>query len=104
MKTRIITAICAIAIFFPICYFSETIVFPIAFAIICAVGVYEMAKCLGMNKNIALCIPMYLIALSLPMLSYFDAIKPYFFTIAITCVFLLLIYLSVSKTSLQASA
>jgi phosphatidate cytidylyltransferase len=92
MKTRIITAICAIAIFVPICYFSDTIIFPIAFAIICAVGVYEMAKCLGMHKNIALGIPMYLIAIGLPMISFFDTLKPYFFVIAITSVFLLLIY------------
>ena len=92
MKTRIITAICAIAIFVPICYFSDTIIFPIAFAIICAVGVYEMAKCLGMHKNISLGIPMYLIAIGLPMLSFFEELKPYFFVIAITSVFLLLIY------------
>ncbi|MBQ8392629.1 MAG: phosphatidate cytidylyltransferase [Clostridia bacterium] len=92
MKTRIITAICAIAIFVPICIFSDTLAFPIAFAIICAVGVYEMAKCIGMNKNLGLCIPIYLVALGLPMLAYFDVIKPYFFIIAVACVFLLLIY------------
>ena len=92
MKTRIITAICAIAIFFPICYFSDLIIFPIAFSIICAVGVYEIAKCVGMHKNIALGIPMYLVALGLPLISFFADLKPYFFTIAAASVFIVLIY------------
>lgn len=92
MKTRIITAIFAIAIFVPICYFSDLIIFPIAFSILCAVGVFEIAKCVGMHKNIALCIPMYLVALGLPLVSFFDTVKPYFFTIAATSVFMTLIY------------
>lgn len=92
MKTRIITAICAIAIFVPICYFSETIVFPIAFSLICAISIYEMAKCIGMHKDIILCIPLYIIAIGLPLINYFDSIRPYFFTIAFASVFLVLIY------------
>ena len=92
MKTRIITAICAIAIFVPVCIFSETIAFPIVFALICGIGVYEMAKCIGMHKSWGLCIPIYLVALGLPILAYFDAVKPYFFTVGIASVFLLLIY------------
>ncbi|MBR2296448.1 MAG: phosphatidate cytidylyltransferase, partial [Clostridia bacterium] len=66
MKTRIITAIVAIAIFVPICIFSDYIVFPIAMAILSAVAVNEMARCLGFNKKLVLTIPMYLIAILLP--------------------------------------
>lgn len=92
MKTRIITAICAIAIFIPICYFSDTIIFPIAFSVISTVGVFEIAKCLGMHKNLILGIPMYIISLGLPFISYFEATKRYFFTFAIAALFIILIY------------
>lgn len=92
MKTRIITATCAIAIFVPVCIFSHTIAFPIVFALICGIGVYEMSKCLGMHKNFGLTVPMYLVGLSLPMLAFFDVVKPYFYVIGLACTFLLLIY------------
>lgn len=92
MKTRIITATCAIAIFVPVCIFSHTIAFPIVFALICGIGVYEMAKCLGMHKNFGLTIPLYIVGLGLPMISFFDATKPYFYIIGLASAFLLLIY------------
>ena len=65
MRTRIITGVVAIALFVPVCIFSHTWVFPAVFSILCAVGVYEMAKCLGFQKNWALTVPMYLVAILL---------------------------------------
>ena len=92
MKTRIITATCAIAIFVPVCIFSHTVAFPIVFALICGIGVYEMAKCLGMHKNFGLTVPLYIVGLGLPMISFFDVLKPHFYIIGLAAAFLLLIY------------
>ena len=92
MKTRIITAIVAIAIFVPICIFSDYIVFPIAMAILSAVAVNEMARCLGFNKKLVLTIPMYLIAMTFPVLRFFPIKQSYFFMLAMISVFFMLIY------------
>ena len=75
MKTRIITGIVAIALFVPICVFSNYVVFPIAIAALSVVGIYEMAKCLGMDKKWALTVPMYLVALALPFIGYYEFFK-----------------------------
>ena len=57
MKTRIITGIVAIALFVPVCIFSDYIVFPIVMAILSVIGAYEMTKCLKQEKKYALTIP-----------------------------------------------
>ena len=94
MKTRIITAIVAIALFVPVCIFSEYIIFPIAISVICALGVFEMAKCLGFQKNLILTIPMYLIALALPFIRYpwFISSDKSFALIGLSVAFFMLIY------------
>lgn len=71
MKQRIITAICAIAVFIPICYFSGTIVFPLAMGILSAVSVYEMTNCVGAKGFHSMTIPSYLVGFVLPVLPYF---------------------------------
>lgn len=92
MKTRIITGIIAIALFVPVCVFSDYIVFPIVISILSAVGVYEMAKCLGMDKKWALTTPMYLVALALPLVRFFFIKQSHFFAIATIAIFFILIY------------
>ena len=92
MKTRIITGVVAIALFVPICIFSNTVVFPIAIAVLAAVGVNEMAKCLGMNKNLVLTIPMYIIAAALPMLRFFLIKQSHFLSAAMIAIFFMLMY------------
>ena len=96
MKTRIITAVIAIVLFIPICLFSDYIVFPIAISLLSIIGVYEMAKCLGHHKRFVLCIPMFIIAATLPILRYVlrnkkDADYKFFF-IAFVIIFFMLIY------------
>lgn len=71
MKQRIITAIIAIIIFIPVCIFSNTIVFPIVISLLSAISVFELSKCLGYNKNFFVTIPLYLIALGLPIFRCF---------------------------------
>ncbi len=52
MLTRIITGIVALAIFVPVCIFSDTILFPIAFAILAMVAVGEVWHCVrGANPE-----------------------------------------------------
>ncbi len=98
MKTRIITGIVAIALFVPICIFSDYVVFPIAMAVLSAIGVYEMAKCLGMEKKWALTVPMYLVAITLPMIGYYQFFKSlrirgsFFLGICMILFFFVLIY------------
>ena len=70
MLVRIITGAVAIGVFIPVCIFSDTMVFPVVIGLMCLIGVYEMAKCLGFEKKYAITIPMYLIALILPMLRH----------------------------------
>lgn len=92
MKTRIITAIVAIALFIPICYFSDTVIFPIAIGILCAVAVFEMAKCINCHKKLAIIVPCILIGLVMPILPYFLSAS-LFISCAIATTFLLLIYM-----------
>ena len=99
MKKRIITAIVAILIFAPICIFSEYIIYPIAMSILAAVGVFEIAKCIGFHKKLVLTIPAYIVALALPILRFFlsNKSKPnsVFMLYAMASVFVLLVFLSV---------
>ena len=68
MKTRIITAIVAICILLPVLIFSDTVIFPVALAILSLVALYEMSSCIGLKKARALTLPAYLLALGLPFL------------------------------------
>ena len=98
MKTRIITGTVAVGIFVPVCIFSNTWVFPIVFALLSLIAIFELAKCLNLNKNLILTIPMYLLAASLPILRYViyreDILKPNseFMLYAITSAFVVLIF------------
>ncbi len=57
MKTRIITAVVALAVFLPVLYFAETAVFPLAIGIVAAVAGYEMCCCTGTGKRLSMVIP-----------------------------------------------
>ena len=98
MKKRIITAIVALCVFAPVCIFSGTWFLGVAFGIISLVGTFEMAKCLGFHKKLALTIPMYLASLGLPIVRWVihhnQVSKPnsVFLLIAMTTAFVLLIY------------
>lgn len=70
MKTRILTAIVALCLFVPVCIFSDTWVFPIAFAVLSLVGVHEMISCIGMKSAYLYTVPAYLFAIGAPILAY----------------------------------
>ena len=66
MKTRIITAVVALAIFAPILYFSDTWPF-VAFACIVSLfASYEVLKCAGLDKEWFLSIPTMLVFTFIP--------------------------------------
>ena len=68
MLKRIITSLVALCILVPILFLSHTWVFPIAVAIVSVVCLFEMFKCMGLDKKLSITIPSYLIALLLPIL------------------------------------
>ena len=68
MKTRIITAVVAVCVLLPVLIFSDTVIFPIALAVLSLVALYEMSSCIGLKKTWALTIPAYLFAIGLPFL------------------------------------
>ena len=66
MRTRILTGLCLLAVAIPIMIFSDTFVFVAVMSLLAAIGVFEMFRCLGMEKNWMLSIPSYCIALLAP--------------------------------------
>ena len=68
MKTRIITAIVAIALLIPVLIFSKTPALPVMLALCSVIAIYEMMSCIGQKKALALTAPLYLFAAGFPFL------------------------------------
>ena len=66
MKKRIITSIVAIAVLLPVLIFADYPVLPIAVALCSVIAVYEMLKCLGLSKSVAVGAPFYFLAILMP--------------------------------------
>ena len=66
MKTRIITGAALTAVLIPTLIFSHTPLFVIMLALFAFMGEYEMLHCLGLEKNIAISLPAYILAVGLP--------------------------------------
>jgi len=71
MKVRVITAIFILAIAIPIVIFSQYIVYPIALSLLSALAVFEMLRVINLHKCLRVSIPAYLIALAMPIGSFF---------------------------------
>ena len=72
MLKRILTACVLIPLLVLILFFSGTLVYPIAWAILAGVAIFEMFRVFGRGKDFWLSIPAYLIALGLPFGYYFS--------------------------------
>ena len=72
MLTRILTACVLIPLLVLILFFSGTLVYPIAWAILAGIAVFETFRVFGRGKDFWLSIPAYLIALGLPFGYYFS--------------------------------
>ena len=57
MKTRIITAVVALAVFCPVLWFSHTAAFPLVIGLIAAIGGLEMTSAAGVGKNWFVALP-----------------------------------------------
>ncbi len=94
MKTRIITAAVLLAIFVPILFFSDTVVYPIALSILCIVGIGELLQCvLPDKKKVSVLLPSALFGL-FPLAAFFFTGKiESFLTVLLLSAFLLAVYL-----------
>ena len=72
MLTRILTACVLIPLLVLILIFSWTLAYPIAWAILAGVAIFETFRALGRGRDWLLSIPAYLIALGLPFGFYFS--------------------------------
>ena len=66
MKQRVITAIILGIVAIPFCIFSGTVAFPIVWAVLGAVGVWELLGCMGTRKNLLISVPLYILAFAAP--------------------------------------
>ena len=68
MKQRFITGAVATAILIPVLIFANTPALPIGLAICSVIAVFEMIRCIGLQKAYVLNIPVYLAAAASPFL------------------------------------
>ncbi len=73
MKTRLITSAVIVAIFLPLLLFSEYIIYPIVLSLLSFIAVFEILRTLGIEKNLFVCLPSYLLGAALPFASFFAA-------------------------------
>ncbi|MBQ7337659.1 MAG: phosphatidate cytidylyltransferase [Clostridia bacterium] len=71
MAIRVITAIVAIAILLPILIFSDTLILPVAAALLSLIAVYEMLKCCHLHRRLWISIPLMISAIY-PLYGYFE--------------------------------
>ncbi len=95
MKQRIITGAVIAAVLVGVFLLSEYVVYPIVLALLAFGGVFEMLRVLGQHTRWILSIPAYLIALALPVASFY-LMKSYDDTVAVLvlalALFLYLLY------------
>lgn len=85
MLVRIITSVVGLAVFLPTMYFSGTYVFNAVISVVCVIAMYELLNCVGMKKEIAVCLPAYLYAAALPL--YSEVSYKYIFNISVSVIF-----------------
>lgn len=69
MKTRILTAAVLLALFVPVLCFSHTVVYPIAMALLAAIGALELLRCIGLGRDLAVLLPTALLVAAMPVLA-----------------------------------
>ena len=95
MLKRTITAVWAMAIFIPICYFSDTLVFPIAMAIASLIAAYEMIGCVGVRKSLAVSIPTCLISAAVPVIPWFTQGNTITYMLSCYLVYLIILFTAI---------
>lgn len=102
MRTRIITAVVAIAGIFPFFWFSDPVeptnplnyVFPLLMSLISLVSAWELLHCVGLHKNHAVVAPSLILAFAFPMLArVLREMRETYVQLAILVILLFAIYL-----------
>ena len=75
MLKRIITSIVAICVLLPVLIFSDTVIFPSAIAVVTLISLYEIFKCMGVEKKLFITLPLFLFAAVAPFLMRYDIIN-----------------------------
>lgn len=97
MLKRSVTAVIAIALFIPVCYFSDTIVYPMAFTMLSIISIYEILHCIGLLSN-TISVSSYILGAGLPLLVLVS--KEYSLGLQATlCLLYLLVLLTVTVFS-----
>ena len=74
MLTRILTACVLIPLLVLILVFSWTLAYPVAWAILAGIAIFEMFRVFGRQKDFWLSIPAYILALGLPFGFYYTSV------------------------------
>lgn len=69
MRIRILTGFCCSVLLLITILLSDTYVFPVVAGICAFISVFEILRCVGVQKNYSLAIPLYILALALPVFS-----------------------------------
>ena len=68
MLKRVITGLIAICVLVPVLILSKTVALPISIAIVSVISLYEIFKCMGLEKKLYLSVPIYLFGAASPFL------------------------------------
>ena len=67
MLKRILTGVIAFCfVLVPVLFFADTVVLPIAIALVGILAAYEVLHCVGLHRNLWISIPLYLVSAALP--------------------------------------
>ena len=66
MLKRTLTGLVFVIVILPIYFLSDTLLLPVAASVFSLIGVYEMLKCIGMEKRWNISVPGYILAAVLP--------------------------------------
>lgn len=99
MRTRVITGAVALCILFPVLFFSHTWIFPLAICTCCVIALWEMFKCVRVEKNLWVTLPIYLagafVILSFRVFSQYFSFgsNDFIARVAVPCLFIVTLYL-----------
>ena len=91
MLKRTITAVVAIALFIPVCIYSDTVVFPAVMALLSVIGVFEMLGCVGVRKHYILA-GISLVFGAMPIVPFFAGESTLKIVAALCVVYLIAVY------------
>lgn len=99
MRTRILTALVALCVLIPVLLLSHTWLFPVMVTVCCLIALWEIFKCVGVQKNLWITVPLYLSAVFVIMSfrlfrQLFDyGMESFVVRVAVPCMMLVILYL-----------